>query len=217
MILNLWTRLVESYMNVLIADDDFVCSRLLQAALFDLGYEVIVTTNGEEAWNELQKPDAPWLAILDFMMPKMDGIEVCRRVRQTANMAQTYIILLTSRSDKDDVVSGLNAGANDYITKPFSIAELHARIKVGLQVVELQDKLAQRVRELEKVLDKVKLLQGMLPICSHCKRIRDDKNYWQQVEHYITKHSEAIFSHSICPTCYDIYIKPELELMRIED
>jgi DNA-binding response OmpR family regulator len=203
-------------MNVLIADDDFVCRRLLQATLLELGYEVIVTLNGEDAWDELQKPEAPSLAILDLMMPKLDGIEVCRRVRQTANMAQTYIILLTSRSDKEDIVRGLDAGANDYITKPFSVAELHARIKVGLQVVDLQLKLAQRVQELESVLDKVKLLQGMLPICSHCKRIRDDKNYWQQVEHYITKHSEAIFSHSICPSCYDIYIKPELEMLRID-
>lgn len=116
------------------------------------GYEVVVTSNGEEAWGELQKPDAPPIAILDLSMPEMDGIEVCKRVRDTESSAPVYIILLTAKSDTEDIVAGLAAGANDYLTKPFDREELHARLDVGLRVIELQRNLAERVSELEQAL-----------------------------------------------------------------
>jgi CheY-like chemotaxis protein len=203
-------------MRVLIAEDDEISRTLLETVLSKLGFDVVATSNGKEAVEVLKQEGAPSLAVLDLMMPEMDGIEVSQWIRQSANYVETYIILLTARSSKEDIVRGLAAGANDYLTKPFDISELHARIKVGAQVVELQHRLAARVIELEQAIEKVKRLQGLLPICSHCKRIRDDDNYWQAVDHYITQHSEAVFSHSICPDCYDRYMAPELQRLREE-
>ena len=113
------------------------------------------------------------------------------------------MILLTAKSKKEELVEGLAAGADDYLTKPFDRQELHARISVGLRVSELQRNLADRITDLETALARVKQLQGLLPICSYCKKVRDDQNYWQQVDSYISKHSEVAFSHSICPTCYE--------------
>ena len=188
-------------MRVLIAEDDPVSRRLLQAALVKWGYEVIVTTNGKEAWEALQAPDAPSLLVLDWLMPEMDGVEVCREARKTAALKSAYIILLTSRGSKEDIVEGLEAGADDYVTKPFDHGELRARVQVGSRVVQLQSALADRVTELEEAIANVKQLQGLLPICCYCKKIRDDGNYWHRVESYITGHANVRFSHGICPDC----------------
>jgi len=198
-------------MKILIAEDDEVSRRILQLTLAAAGHEVITTQNGAAAWAILEKDDSPALAILDWMMPDMDGLEVCRLVRQQLTVTPVYIILLTAKANKADIVQGLEAGANDYILKPFNRDELHARVQVGETVVNLQQNLAARVKELEKSLAQVKLLQGILPICSYCKDIRDDQNYWQQLETYVSTHSETQFSHSICPTCYDSVIKTQLE------
>jgi sigma-B regulation protein RsbU (phosphoserine phosphatase) len=188
-------------MKVLIAEDDPVSRRLLQAALIKWGYEVIVTTNGKEAWEALQQPGAPSLLVLDWLMPETDGVEVCRQARETPALKSAYIILLTSRGSKEDIVQGLQAGADDYVTKPFDHGELRARVQVGSRVVQLQSALADRVTELEEAIANVKQLQGLLPICSYCKKIRDDGNYWHRVESYIAGHANVRFSHGICPEC----------------
>jgi DNA-binding response OmpR family regulator len=190
-------------MKILIAEDDPVSRRLLQAALIKWGYEVIVTANGKEAWQALQQPDAPSLLILDWLMPEMDGVEVCREARGTPTFKSAYILLLTSRGSKEDIVEGLEAGADDYVTKPFDHGELRARVQVGARVVQLQSALADRVKELEEAIANVKQLQGLLPICSYCKKIRDDGNYWHRVESYIAGHANVRFSHGICPDCSD--------------
>jgi DNA-binding response OmpR family regulator len=187
--------------KVLIAEDEIVSRRLLESALPRWGYDVITATDGEEAWTLLQEPDAPTIMVLDWLMPRLDGVEICRRIRAHPRLSSVYIILLTSRAAVEDVVQGLEAGANDYITKPFDAAELRARMQVGVRVVNLQTTLAERVREVEEALSRVKQLQGLLPICSYCKKIRDDKNYWHQVESYVGKHTDARFSHGICPEC----------------
>jgi DNA-binding response OmpR family regulator len=201
-------------MKILIADDEPVSRRLLQLTLTKWGYEVILASDGNEAWQILQDQEAPPLAILDWIMPGLDGVEVCRRVRQTSTLLPVYLILLTSKTDREDVVAGLQAGANDYLTKPFDGPELQARIQVGARVVQLQTELARRVKELEEALAQVKQLEGYLPICSYCKKIRDDKDYWQQIEGYIEARSEALFTHSVCPDCYQKYIEPELAALR---
>ena len=188
-------------MKVLIAEDDPVSRRLLQAALVKWGYEVTVTGNGKEAWDALQTPDAPSLLVLDWLMPEMDGVEVCREARKSEALKSSYIILLTSRGSKEDIVQGLEAGADDYVTKPFDHGELRARVQVGSRVVRLQSALADRVKELEEAMANVKQLQGLLPICCYCKKIRDDGNYWHRVESYITGHANVRFSHGICPDC----------------
>ncbi len=198
-------------MKILIAEDDEISRRILQVTLAAAGHEVIVTQNGAAAWAILEKDASPKLAILDWMMPEVDGLEVCRRARQQPTATPVYIILLTAKAQKTDVVQGLEAGANDYILKPFNRDELRARVRVGETVVNLQQNLAARVEELENALVQVKLLQGILPICSYCKNIRNDHNYWQQLDVYVTEHSEAQFSHSICPACYESVVKKQLE------
>ena len=197
-------------MRILIAEDDLVSQRMLAATLGKWGHEVVVTGDGDAAWKALQSGDAPGLAILDWMMPGLDGAEICRRVRAAATTPPPYLILLTARGSQPDIVAGLNAGADDYVTKPFDRDELRARVQAGTRIVDLQQELAGRVRELEDALSRVKLLQGLLPICSYCKRVRKDENYWQQVESYVSDHSEARFSHGICPPCYEKVVRPQL-------
>lgn len=203
-------------MKILIAEDERVSRRLLELTLTGWGHEVIVTETGEEAWSVLEQPNPPSLVILDWMMPGIDGIEVCRRARRRVNAPPTYIILLTAKSSKANIVEGLIAGANDYVTKPFDRDELRARLHVGETVLGLQQKLAERVIELEEALTQVRVLQGILPICSYCKHVRNDQNYWQSVECYISEHSEAHFSHGICPNCYETVVEPKLEELRRE-
>ena len=203
-------------MRILIAEDDAVSRRVLEATLVKWDYEVVVTTDGQQALEALKKPDAPSLAVLDWMMPGLDGSEVCRQVRQTIGDRLLYVLLLTAKGGKDDIVHGLNAGADDYIVKPFDRAELKARLDVGQRILRLQTELAERVKELELALSKVKLLQGLLPICCYCKKIRDDQNYWRQVEGYVAEHSEAQFTHAICPSCREKIIEPELQRLRDE-
>jgi len=198
-------------MKILIAEDDPVSRRVLEATLSKWGYEVMSTSNGREAWEALAAPDAPRLAILDWMMPEMDGIEVCRRARGRTEAGPLHILLLTARGRKEDVIAGLQAGADDYVTKPFDHEELRARVQVGQRIVELQTMLASRVTELEEALARVRQLRGLLPICSYCKKVRDDRNYWQQVEQYVSTHSDVQFSHGICPDCYTRVVEPQLD------
>jgi len=196
--------------RILIAEDDAVCRRVLESRLTKWGHDVVAAGDGTEAWEQLRAEGHPHLAILDWMMPGMDGVEVCRRVRASPTADPIYIILLTAKDRTEDIVSGLQAGANDYISKHADREELRVRVQVGVRVVELQLALADRVRELEDALSQVKQLRGLLPICSYCKRIRDDQNYWQQVESYITKRSDAEFTHGICPDCLENTVRPML-------
>jgi DNA-binding response OmpR family regulator len=189
-------------MKVLVADDDRIGATVLANTLRRWEFDVTVVGDGAEAWRHLESATAPTLAVLDRMMPGLDGAEVCRRVRSEKPNANMYLVLLTSLGSGGDVVSGLDAGADDYVTKPFDVEELRARINVGVRVVTLQEKLTQRVAELQAALANVKQLHGLLPICAYCKRIRGDDQYWQQVESYIAAHSDAQFSHGICPPCY---------------
>ena len=175
-----------------------------------------VTKDGEEAWNALKREDAPRLAVIDWMMPGFEGPEVCRRVRAMARPVPTYIILLTAKGGSDDIVTGLESGADDYLAKPFDRNELRARVRVGERVVSLHQGLADRVQELETALTQVKQLKGLLPICAYCKSVRDDKNYWQRVETYIAANSDARFSHGICPDCWKGVVEPEFAAQGIE-
>lgn len=201
-------------MRVLIAEDDVVSRRILLTHLQNWGYEVVTTLDGDEAWRAISEPDAPNLAILDIMMPGVDGLEICRRVRQRSGAIAPYIILLTAKHGASEIVKGIEAGADDYLTKPYDRNELRARVQVGVRIVDLQTKLANRVKELEGALAHVKQLQGILPICSYCKKIRSDQDYWQTVESYIADHSEAEFSHGICPACYETTVKEQLDSFR---
>jgi DNA-binding response OmpR family regulator len=191
-------------MKILVAEDDAVTRRMLVVTLERLGWDVITAEDGNAAWRvfeTLKGKDAPEIAVLDWMMPGIEGIEICRRLHTTPGFELVYIILVTSRGGKEDLSYGLAAGANDYVTKPFDPVELEARVRVGQRMVKLQRSLAARVTEVEAALAHVQRLQGLLPICSYCKKVRNEANYWEQVESYFTTHSDLDFTHSICPQC----------------
>ncbi|MBT3289588.1 MAG: response regulator transcription factor [Victivallales bacterium] len=196
-------------MRILIAEDNATARALLSGTLRKSGYEVEETVNGTEAWQALQRPDAPELAILDWMMPEMSGLEVVGLVRALPSSRPPYLIILTSRDGKADTIAGLDAGANDYVAKPFDAGELRARVNAGRRIIELQSALDARAEELRQALDQVKTLRGIVPICANCKKIRDDQGYWNQVEVYVRDHTEARFTHGICPECIEV-LYPEL-------
>ena len=188
-------------MRILIAEDDLVSRNMLRAVLSKSGHEVIAVGDGEQALAALRQPGAPRLAILDWMMPGMDGVGVCREIRGVGDAPLPYLILLTSRDDEKSIVEGLEAGANDYLTKPYRNEELRARVGVGRRMVELQSSLTDKIEELRRALEHIRTLRGIVPICASCKKIRDDEGYWNEVEAYLQAHSEAEFSHSLCPQC----------------
>lgn len=188
-------------MRILIAEDDLSSRVLLAGVLKKAGHEVSVAVNGQEAWQVLQQPDAPALAILDWMMPERPGPDVVRLVRARPTNRPPYLILLTTKREKEDIIAGLEAGANDYLAKPFDPGELRARVEVGRRLLEVQAALADKNQELLLALEQIKTLRGIVPICASCKKIRDDKGYWNQVEVYVHAHTEAEFTHSICPEC----------------
>lgn len=188
-------------MRILIAEDDTTSRAVLTAVLTQEGYDVTATADGDQAWQVLKQPAAPPLGILDLMMPKLDGLEVVRRVRALPTQLPPYLIMLTTKSDKVDVIAGLGAGANDYLAKPFDPGELRARVEVGRRMIEMQIALAAKVDELRLAVEQVKTLRGIVPICASCKNIRDDQGYWSRVESYVRDHTEAEFSHAVCPDC----------------
>jgi phosphoserine phosphatase RsbU/P len=172
---------------------------------------VLQAENGLEAWTILSQTAPPRLAILDWIMPGMEGVDICQQLRKQQTDCPAYLILLTSRENKSSVVEGLNAGADDYLTKPYDPIELIARVEVGCRMIALQDRLAENIRELQDALTQIKTLRGIVPICSYCKKVRDDQGYWRQVEAYVSAHSEAKFSHSYCPQCMSIALAEEVD------
>ncbi|MBI5535644.1 MAG: response regulator [Deltaproteobacteria bacterium] len=189
--------------RVLVAEDDPTCARILEVSLAKWGYEAVTFADGRGAWDMLQENTRPSLAIIDWMMPGMDGVEICAQVRSRPELAGMYLILLTTRDAKEDVVEGLGSGADDYVIKPFNIQEMRARVQVGMRVLSLQKSLEDRIAELERAAASIKQLQGLLPMCAWCKSIRNDQNYWERVEQYLSDHAGARFSHGICPSCYE--------------
>ena len=195
--------------NILVADDDAVYRRLLELKLSAWGYHPTICADGTEALERLSESVGPPLAILDWMMPGLKGPEVCSRERAAMDGSSRYLILLTGKSEGHAIVEGLRSGADDYITKPFDDAELEARVAVGARVVGLQDALARRLSELQNALDRVRQLQGLLPICAYCKRVRDDRDYWSQVETYVSARADVSFSHGVCPDCFERVLKED--------
>jgi sigma-B regulation protein RsbU (phosphoserine phosphatase) len=176
-------------MRILIAEDDRISRRLLERKLASWGYEVVSCINGAEAWQALHRDDAPRLAILNWMMPGMDGVEVCREIRKQNHPGYTYIILLTARDRKRDIVEGIEAGADDYVTKPFNPHELKVRIRAGRRILDMQGELMQR-EKLRGVLEMAgatchEFNQPMQVISGYCelllKQVPKDNQVYGQV------------------------------------
>ncbi len=165
------------------------------------GYAATVVASGDEAWRVLSGAGGPLVAVLDWMMPGLTGIEICEKVRAAGLRPAPYLIVLTSRGEPDDVVRALEAGAHDHITKPFEPGELHARLAVGVRIVSLQQELADQVHALEEALAHVQQLQGLIPICAWCRQVRSDGDFWMQVDEYLARRPGLQFTHAICPTC----------------
>ncbi len=165
--------------SVLVVDDNLQNLQYLGNVLEENGFEPTLTRNGPQALEflEHEKPD---LILLDIMMPEMDGYEVCRILKEDVSVKEIPVIFITAKTETDDIVKGFEVGGVDYVTKPFNSAELLARVKTHIEV---------------------KILRGLLPICSSCKKIRDDKGYWNQIESFIQTHAHVTFSHGICPEC----------------
>ena len=140
-------------MRVLVAEDDPTSLRLLVVLLDRWGYDVVTAEDGSQAWDVLQASPPPQMALIDWMMPEADGPELCRRVRESRQPGYTYLILLTARDDTEDIIAGLESGADDYITKPFNHAELRSRLRAGERIVELEASLGEKVAELEAAQD----------------------------------------------------------------
>jgi DNA-binding response OmpR family regulator len=190
---------MEVAMKVLIADDESVSRLRVRRFLFGLGHEVVEACDGRQAWEEFQRQPFP-LLIVDWMMPKLDGLELCRMVRSERRSRYTYIIMLTALDGKGSYLEGIGAGADDFITKPFDTDELQARLGVAQRILSLQAEVRQ--------------LQGLLPICTYCKRINDTENGWVQIERYVARRTEASFTHGICPDCYTGHVQPQLTALR---
>jgi DNA-binding response OmpR family regulator len=200
-------------MRVLVAEDDPVSRRVIEATLQRAGYEAEVVGDGAEAMARIETVAPPRLLVLDWMMPEIEGPELCRRLRARDDGDRFYAILLTAKVQKEDIVTGLRAGADDYLTKPFHHAELLARLASGRRILELQERLDERIHELQEALEEVDRLSGLLPICAYCKRVREGDDYWQAVEEYVAHRTAAQFSHAVCPECYDRVVRPQIEAL----
>ena len=193
--------------QILIADDDPISRTLALRALTGCGVDVTLAEDGHVAWRFVRERTEPTVLVLDRLMPGIDGVDLCRRARLLPASPPLYILMVTGASETADVTAGLDAGADDYVIKPFNAAELKARAQVGMRVVALQESVVRRLAELERALASVKQLRGLLPMCAYCKKIRVDDVYWQQLEGYLSDHSEAEFTHGVCPECFPTILK----------
>jgi phosphoserine phosphatase RsbU/P len=185
-------------MKILLVDDDSVSRMILAKQLRKLSHEVSEASDGEEGWLavRLQKPR---IVITDIVMPRCDGIELCRRIRGMDSQKYTYLIVITSQSGKVNYLDAMEAGADDFLAKPCEADDIVIRLRVAERLLQLTTKVNQ--------------LEGLLPICSYCKRIRDEDKAWQPVEQYINDRSEASFSHGVCPECYEKHMLPQMKML----
>jgi sigma-B regulation protein RsbU (phosphoserine phosphatase) len=187
-------------MKVIAAEDDNVARAILRRSLERLGHEVIEACDGEEAW-ALWLAERPRVVVSDWQMPKLDGLSLCRRFRAQEAPEYVYFILLTGTgASAQNRRAAAEAGVDDFLTKPIDMSALWMRLRVAERIL--------------KYTTQVHRLEEMMPMCSYCKKIRDDKNYWQQIESYINERTGTEISHSVCPECYQRVVVPELEKLK---
>ena len=186
---------------VLAIDDDAATRRALGGIITAAGFRPVLVDALEAAATLLTGDDPPRVALIDWLLPDGSGIDLIRRVRE-ASRVRPYLIMVTIKADTADIVTGLDAGADDYISKPVKPAEVQARIRAGFRMIALQTELSARVAALEEANSRVRQLEGLLPICMYCRRIRDERESWLSLEEYVTAHAEVRFSHGCCPRCY---------------
>ncbi len=189
-------------MKILAVEDDAVARTVLRQALQKLGHEVIEAKDGREAWASMEAEPVR-VIVSDWMMPQLSGLELCRRLRARAGEEYVYFILITANSaDSTNRIEAADAGVDDFLSKPLNVEELWMRLRVAERILQFATQ--------------VRLLEELLPICSYCKKIRDDQNYWQRMESYINERTGSEFSHSVCPDCVVRVVQPQLDKMRAE-
>jgi len=194
--------------TILVADDDPHVLLLFSTLLTNEEYEVYEATTGKECLNAARSYH-PDIVLLDVMLPDMTGVEVCRQLKSESELKGTFVILVSgARVSSDYQAEGLNVGADGYIVKGLTNKEFLARIQSLVRIKRAEDALREKeeeqsklISELEKALAEIRTLKGLIPICASCKKIRDDEGYWDHVETYIGKRTDAVFSHGICPEC----------------
>jgi DNA-binding response OmpR family regulator len=182
-------------MMILLAEDDAVTRATLTAILTAQGHGVMQADDGDQAWGMWQL-SAPRVVVADWLMPAVDGLELCRRIRTAHGRPYTYFILQTAREGRDSYFEAMDAGIDDFIAKPVRAEELAARLRVAERILGLRAELL--------------ALEGLLSVCSYCKRMRSADGAWGSLERYIEQHSKAEFTHGICPDCYEKHLKPQL-------
>jgi CheY-like chemotaxis protein len=192
---------VDTSQRILIAEDHDAARTALKSLLEWKGFSVTTVADGKDALKVLTTADAPSIALLDWEMPGMTGIEICKAVRSNPAGRYLYLIVITAREGEEGISEAMAAGADDFIPKPFGVPEVVARIRNGQRMLKLERSLAARITELEHALEVGRQLKRLLPICSYCKSIRDDSDYWQELETYIHDHTGTDFTHGICPAC----------------
>jgi DNA-binding response OmpR family regulator len=182
-------------MMILLAEDELVTRGTLAALLKAQGHQVTEAEDGAQAWG-LWQLSAHRVIVADWLMPEMDGLELCRKIRSTLGRPYTYFILQTARHGQESYIEAMEAGVDDFITKPASAHELGARLRVAERILGLREELF--------------ALEGLLSVCSYCKRMRNAEGNWSSLERYIEQNSKAEFSHGVCPDCYETRLKPQL-------
>lgn len=191
-------------MKILIAEDEFTTRTMVQVSLESWGYDVLDASNGEEAIALFQRGKRPRIVILDWEMPEVDGLEACQRIKELNPEDPPYVILLTGRDSQKDILTGFDAGADDYITKPFSSEELRARVRVAERLVRTQDMLNASVTELKTVLDQLEALQGSVVVCPECHNIeREEDASWHDLTSLTENGGDSRFVSVVCPACKD--------------
>lgn len=184
------------FLEVIVAEDEPITRKRITGMLEGLGYPVRAFANGLEAWESFNQAPVR-LIISDWLMPEMDGTELCRRVRAREKTPYTYFILITGqRTEESDYEDAINAGTDDFLAKPTTRESLWRRLRVAKRILAFTQHISQ--------------LERLIPICSYCKQIREDEQYWGSIEQYIQTHTSSRFTHSVCPDCFDRVMK-ELE------
>ena len=189
--------------RVLLLEDHERTSEALRTLLERKAYRVTSANRVSDAMDILEAPDAPRLALLDWMLPDGTGLDVIRALRAAGDERYVYCIVVTSRDGEEDVAQALAAGADDFLRKPCGPVELLARLSHGARILTLQRQLEDRIAELETAAEERRQLERLLPICMYCKKVRDDTDYWQEIESYLHTRAGTDFSHGICPQCME--------------
>lgn len=194
---------------IVIVDDIQENVRILHHAIKDEPYSFAIAYSGKELLQILEQHQVT-LILLDVMLPDIDGFTLAQQIRSEPRFKEIPIIFVTARSEQEDRLRGFEAGGVDYVSKPFDSREILQRVRTHVNLRRALEEQRRLNKELQAALDRVKTLEGIIPICSKCKKVRDDEGYWTQVERYVTEHTKAMFSHSLCPDCATKYFPQDI-------